>query len=108
MARCSRRLYPREGGDDRVTDIAGTPSYMSPECVKGEAYGGFASDVWSLGMTMYHLLFGRVAFKADNTVQLYRVIESEEVEFPEERMAGRFSRVARRCARLTFPWLSLQ
>ena len=77
-----------EGGDDRdrVEDIAGTPSYMSPECVKGGPYGGFASDVWSLGMTMYHLLFGHVAYKADNTVQLYRVIEEEAVEFPAARM----------------------
>lgn len=69
-----------------MADIAGTPSYMSPECVKGDAYGGFASDVWSLGMTMYHCLFGRVAFQAVNTLQLYRVIESDEVEYPAERM----------------------
>lgn len=75
-----------EGGNDRVTDIAGTPSYMAPECVRGDSYGGFAADVWSLGMTMYHCLFGCPAFSADNTVQLFRVIEQTPVDFPEERM----------------------
>ncbi|CAK0854769.1 unnamed protein product, partial [Prorocentrum cordatum] len=30
----------------------GTPFYMSPEIVKGEGYA-FASDVWSLGCTLY-------------------------------------------------------
>jgi serine/threonine protein kinase len=59
-----------------------------PTLFQGEAYNGFASDVWSLGMTLYHCLFGRVAFKAENTVQLYVMIESQPVEFPEERMAA--------------------
>lgn len=35
----------------------GTPLYMSPEMVRGEAYS-FTSDVWSLGCSLYELAVG--------------------------------------------------
>jgi tRNA A-37 threonylcarbamoyl transferase component Bud32 len=38
--------------------ILGTPAYMSPEAVKGDGVGPEA-DVYSLGVTLYHLLAGR-------------------------------------------------
>ena len=79
--------FVRGEGDDMVTDIAGTPAYMSPECVKGDPYFGFAADIWAIGMTMYHCLFGDVAFKAANNVALYKMIESQEVRYPEEGMS---------------------
>lgn len=49
--------------DDRVSGYAGTFAYMAPELfVKGARYGTKV-DIWSLGIVMFRLLFGRVPWE---------------------------------------------
>ena len=43
--------------------ILGTPSYMSPEQLAGKR-GDRQSDLYSLGITLYHLLTGATPFRA--------------------------------------------
>jgi len=45
--------------------LMGTPAYMSPEQVNGDR-GTSASDLWSLGVTLYHAVEGRHAFNGPN------------------------------------------
>ncbi len=53
--------------DRRLTasgSVIGTPEYMSPELVLGEAFGP-ASDLYSFAVVAYEMLTGRVPFQAD-------------------------------------------
>lgn len=49
--------------------VFGTPYYMSPEQLRGLKIGG-ASDLFSLGTTMYQLLSGKLPFEGSSTIEL--------------------------------------
>jgi serine/threonine-protein kinase len=54
--------------------ILGSPKYMSPEHVVGQAVDG-RSDIFSLGSVLYELLAGRPPFEADHVANLmYKVL----------------------------------
>lgn len=41
----------------------GSPAYMPPEVVRGEAVNGEAADVWSIGVVLYALVAGEFPFE---------------------------------------------
>lgn len=57
--------------------VLGTPSYMSPEQLAGEKVDG-RSDLFSLGVTLFQLLTGRLPFQADTMATLMYKIANEE------------------------------
>lgn len=55
----------------------GSPAYMSPEQIKGYPLNQ-KTDLYSLGVVMFHLLTGRLPFKARNPAQLiYQIINAD-------------------------------
>jgi serine/threonine protein kinase len=50
--------------------ILGTPEYMSPEQAKGLPDIGPASDRYSLGIVVYHMLSGALPFEAESQMEM--------------------------------------
>ncbi|MHB8954185.1 MAG: bifunctional serine/threonine protein kinase/MFS transporter [Pirellulaceae bacterium] len=60
--------------------VVGTPAYMSPEQAAGNKGMGPASDVYSLGAILYHMLTGEPPFQAASPVDaVMKVIEQDPV-----------------------------
>ena len=65
--KCNRDTYQKL--------FCGTPSYMAPEIVKKEKYVACYSDIWSLGVLFFTMLFGIFPFKGKDEDDLFSKIK---------------------------------
>ena len=86
-------MYDLEGDNPKVADfgiarvtdssktktgmVLGTPSYMSPEQLSGKKVDG-RSDLFSLAVSIYQMLSGKLPFVGDSMAQLMFKIANEE------------------------------
>lgn len=71
-------LAPGGEGLTHTGEVMGTPPYMSPEQAQSSAWVTVASEVYSLGATLYALVTGRRPFQADTPVLTLLKVMHEE------------------------------
>src|SRR5215467_3868933 len=67
------------GTAQQTAHVMGTPSYMSPEQVKGRAVDG-RSDIFSLGVMLYEMVTAEKPFPGQNiTTVIYKIVNEDPV-----------------------------
>lgn len=79
-----------------LSKTVGTPAFYAPElCYTGDEFEATvgsvpkitgAIDVWSLGVTLYGMIFGRLPFVADDEFALFQTIVKNPVFIPSKRL----------------------
>ncbi|CAK9112850.1 Probable serine/threonine-protein kinase CCRP1 (Cell-cycle related Protein 1), partial [Durusdinium trenchii] len=69
-------------GEKRRT-VCGTPNYIAPEILEGKHGHSFEVDVWSLGVIIYTMVFGRPPFETADVKTTYKRIRMNQYSFPD-------------------------
>jgi len=78
-----------------LAKTVGTPAFFAPELCATDLWDSPPGhppkvteqiDVWSLGVTLYCLIYARLPFLAEDEWQMYRKIANEEVYIPTRRL----------------------
>ncbi|KAI1310828.1 kinase-like domain-containing protein [Xylaria venustula] len=64
---------------------AGSPAFIPPELcqVRHGDVSGKAADVWSMGVTLYCLKYGRLPFNGSHALDMYEAIREKRIFLPE-------------------------
>lgn len=71
---------------ERKYTICGTPNYIAPEVLTGKHTGhSYEVDIWSIGVMLYALLFGKPPFQAKEINIIYERIKCRDFVFPGDK-----------------------
>tara|TARA_E500000318_G_scaffold2060_2_gene2972 strand:+ start:130867 stop:132249 length:1383 start_codon:yes stop_codon:yes gene_type:complete len=76
----ARAMSDVEAAEAEAGRAFGTPYYISPEQIRGEKNIGPPADIYSLGVTLYHMVTGSVPFEGKNPSSvMHKHLKSELV-----------------------------
>lgn len=78
--------------DLELAKTVGTPAFFAPELCytdldKEQPKVSEQIDVWSLGVTLYCLIYARIPFLAEDEFQMFKKIATEDVHISRRRLA---------------------
>ncbi|PHH63219.1 hypothetical protein CDD81_6171 [Ophiocordyceps australis] len=63
---------------------AGSPAFLPPElCGKHKEVSGTAADIWSMGVSLFCLKYGRIPFNRPGVLEIYEAIKTDDPCIPE-------------------------
>jgi eukaryotic-like serine/threonine-protein kinase len=74
--------------DRTVITNVGSPAYMAPELVTGQAQASHLTDIYALGIVMYYMLAGKLPFSGANTMSVIYQIVNTDPEPPSAHSKG--------------------
>jgi eukaryotic-like serine/threonine-protein kinase len=88
-------------GVTTASGVVGTPAYMSPEQIRGEALDG-RSDLYALGVILYQLLCGSLPFTGNGYLDIGEkilLVPAEDVRqrAKDKELPGALARLAMQC-----------
>ena len=82
---CRTLSLIKEPNEKVSDDIFGTPAYMSPEQIYGDAQIDCRSDIYSLGASIYHMITGYTLFQGlDNDAMMRAHVGGVQAPDPRE------------------------
>ncbi|TWU76759.1 hypothetical protein ED733_004652 [Metarhizium rileyi] len=67
----------------KISKSAGSPAFMPPElCGKHREVSGKAADMWSMGVTLYCLKYGKIPFNRPTVLEIYEAIKECDLVIP--------------------------
>jgi len=64
--------------------FCGSVPYAAPEVLEGRPYNPIFSDVWSLGVMLYVILYGSLPLSDENVLDLLNKAKNQDIFFPDD------------------------
>ena len=81
-------LSKRNKNNDNIKFLktrCGSPFYCSPEMISGKKYYGNISDIWSLGVILYFMVFSELPFYDSDSERLYKKILQGKYDISKDK-----------------------
>lgn len=75
-----------KNSNEQTTGAFGSPMYMAPEVLTGKNYG-INSDLYSVGIVLYEMIYGTVPYDATNIDDLLIQIQSRGPQFNKKKIS---------------------